>query len=105
MYCNKCKVEYIEGIEICPDCGKRLVKNQQETEDEVVEYRELITVATTTNYFLVPLAKSILESEDIAHFIKGEHLMNMPRFMIPIEIQVAKEDEELARELLKDLDL
>lgn len=105
MYCNKCKAEYIEGIEICPDCGKRLVKNQHATEGEVVEYIELITVATTTNYFLVPLAKSILESEDITHFIKGEHLMNMPRFMIPIEIQVKKEDAELARELLKDLDL
>lgn len=105
MYCNKCKAEYIEGIEICPHCGKGLVITKHSGEDEVFEYRELITVATTTNYFLVPLAKSILESEDITHFIKGEHLMNMPRFMIPIEIQVAKEDEELARELLKDLDL
>lgn len=105
MYCNKCKAEYIEGIEICPDCGKRLVITKPSGENEVVEYKELITVATTTNYFLVPLAKSILESEDITHFIKGEHLMNMPRFMIPIEIQVRKEDAELARELLKDLDL
>lgn len=105
MYCNKCKAECIEGIEICPECGKSLIGKEDSKNVGVPEYRELITIATTTNYFLVPLAKSILESEDITHFIKGEHLMNMPRFMIPIEIQVGKEDAELARELLKELDL
>ena len=105
MYCNKCKADYIEGIEICPDCGKRLIENHSYREEVVPEYHELVTVAITTNYFLVPLAKSILDSEDIYYFIKGEHLMNMPPYMIPMEIQVAKEDEEVARELLKDLNL
>ncbi|WP_017414795.1 putative signal transducing protein [Clostridium tunisiense] len=105
MYCNKCKSEYIDGIELCPECGRKLVENQHSSKEQVAEYQELITVAITTNYFLVPLAKSILESEDINYFVKGEHLMNMPRFMIPMEIQVTKEDEEVARELLKDLDL
>jgi Putative prokaryotic signal transducing protein len=105
MYCKKCKAQFIEGIEICPVCGKRLVKNQEFIEEEVPEYQELVTVATTINYFVVPLAKSILQSEDITYFVKGDHLMGMPRFMVPMEIQVAKEDEELARELLKDLGL
>ena len=25
MYCPKCKAEYVEGVNICPDCGVSLV--------------------------------------------------------------------------------
>jgi hypothetical protein len=107
MFCTKCKSQFIEGIEMCPDCKIRLVEGSFAKEDmeRTPQYQELITIAVTSNYFLVPLVKSILDSEGISYFIKGEHLLNMPRFMIPMEIQVAEEDLDSAKELLKNIDL
>lgn len=107
MFCTKCKNHFIEGIKLCPDCRIGLVEEAFVKEDMegAPQYQELITIAVTSNYFLVPLVKSILDSEGISYFIKGEHLLNMPRFMIPMEIQVAEEDIDSAKELLKNIDL
>jgi hypothetical protein len=107
MFCNKCKCQFVEGIERCPDCGKKLVENKflNEDEEQTPEYVELVTIAITNNYFIVPLVKSILDSAEIYYFIKGEELLNMPRFLMSMEVQVAKRDVDIAKELLKDLDL
>lgn len=106
MICPRCKSEYMEGVTTCVDCGVELVEGTRESfEDNKDQYVQFVTVATTTNYFLVPLAKSILESAEIAYFMKGDHLSSIPGLMVEVEIQVPEEDAETARELLSDIDL
>lgn len=60
---------------------------------------ELSTVMTANNAGLIAIAKSILNEAGIEYFTKGEDLPYLCR----INIQVAKEDAETAKELLKEL--
>jgi len=107
MICPKCKGQYIDGITNCMDCNIKLVKETHENYNNFDEpqYVELVTVATTNNYFVVPLIKSILDSEEIHYFLKGEQYLNIPSLMATIEIQVPPKDVEATLELIKDLDL
>ncbi len=106
MICPRCKSEYMEGATTCADCGVELLEGTREDfRGNEAQYVKFVTVAATTNYFLVPLAKSILESAEIVYFVKGDHLQNIPGSIVEIEIQVPEEDVEIARELLSDIDL
>jgi len=107
MICPKCKSQYIDGIRICIDCNIDLIEEAHEYyySFHEPEYVELVTVATTNNYFIIPLIKSILDSEEIHYFLKGEQFLNIPSLMSTIEIQVLHSDVQATLELLKDLDL
>ncbi len=111
MFCPKCKYEYVESIKECPDCKMPLVEElPPEPEPAFVE---LVTVFAAGNPATIAVAKSILEDAGIRYFAKGENLQDLftlgtfgTRFnplMGPVQIQVAKDDAETARELLKDL--
>ena len=51
------------------------------------------------------LAKSILDSEEIRYFIKGEMIRSIAVLNNIMEIQVPIEDAQKAKDLLKDLDI
>lgn len=103
MYCPKCKAEYVEGIRTCADCGCHLVEKLEDCEEG--EFREFVSVATTSNRFAVPLAKSILESAGIDYFVNGEMMSGYIGIIVPVDIEVPLKDAETAKELLKDLEL
>jgi hypothetical protein len=107
MICPKCKCEYIEGIKVCADCEVDLVEEALDNGEKFMEYEyvELVTVARTSEHFLIPLAKSVLDSFNIRYFIKGENVYNFLSVVAPYEIQVPTEDVETAKELLKDIGL
>ena len=67
---------------------------------------KLATVLTTSNRTSIATAKSLLESAGIKYYAKGEDVQSLIGFGaidgVP-EIQVAEEDAEEAREILKDL--
>lgn len=107
MFCPKCKSEYVGDVKRCADCDTELVETLLEDEGvkEEFEYVEFVTIAATNNYFIMPIAKSILDSVGIKYFMKGEGLRFMPGIIGPVEIQVPMCDAEVAKELLKDIDL
>jgi hypothetical protein len=66
---------------------------------------ELVVVLETTNPATAAVAQSILEEDGITFNLQGESQQQMIviPFSVPIRIQVLKEDEARARELLTDL--
>ncbi len=98
MYCPKCKVEYVEGILVCGDCGIGLTPElPAEPSFNPAEYEEILTALNASD---VALIKSVLDSESIDHYIEGEFSQyGIQRLM------VLKEQVEEAKEILKDLEL
>ena len=74
---------------------------------------EPVTVLETGDAGLVAVAKSLLESADIQYFAKGEGVQDLfaggrfgtgfNPFVGPVQLQVAAEDADDAKALLRDL--
>jgi hypothetical protein len=112
MYCPKCSAEYREGFTECASCGVSLV-NELPPEAEP-DYIKFITVYEGGDPGFIAFAKSILDSEGIKYFFKGEGVQELfaggrlgagfNPLVGPIEIQVDENDAEYARELLKQIE-
>lgn len=99
MFCPKCRMEYTEGVFLCPDCREPLV--DELPPEATTEYVEHITVFKTGNPVVLALARSVLEDAGIRCFVKGAVLKDL--FGIgTAEVRVGKEDEERAVRLLRD---
>ena len=101
MFCPKCKYEYVDGINICGDCGTELV---EELPIEKFEYVELTTIAETNDLGLIAIAKSILDSEGIKYYINDMQGF-IPGCNLFIQIKVPISEAINAKELLKDIEL
>jgi hypothetical protein len=109
MFCPVCGDEYQVGFSRCVECDAELVVSLP-ANPEPAPF-ELTTVLETGDQSLVAVAKSILDSAGIPCVARNERLQNLFGWgtigtgfnaaMGPIRIQVLKEDEETARELLK----
>jgi hypothetical protein len=74
---------------------------------------KLVTVYKTGHEGLIAVIKSILDEAEIKYLVQGENIQNLFGVGIlgtgynpltgPIIIQVLEEDEEYARELLRDV--
>ena len=75
---------------------------------------DLITVFESGNKGVVAFVKSILDSAEIPYLAKGENIQNLFGLGVigtgfnpisgPVQIQVSREDESVARELLAEID-
>ncbi|HZD54877.1 MAG TPA: DUF2007 domain-containing protein [Candidatus Aquicultoraceae bacterium] len=99
MFCPECGAEYGEGIHGCPDCRVALVSCLPPAPRP--EYVEYVTVMETRNPVVLAMVKSVLASAGIRHFVKGGVLQDLFRIG-PAEIQVGREDESAARDLLRE---
>lgn len=102
MYCPECKAEYLEGIYGCPDCRVPLVPELPPRPQP--EYVEYVTMLKTGNPIFLAMVKSILASAGIRHYVKGEVLQDLFR-VGTAEIQVGRDDEAKARDLLRELNI
>lgn len=103
MFCPECKSEFIEGIVRCPECDTRLVDELPiEPEPEFVDYQEVLA---TYNPADIAFLKSLLDSEDIAYFFKGEHFMYVRPLADPVRLMVRTDHVKQTQELLKDVEL
>ncbi len=112
MFCPQCRVEYREGFTECSDCHVALVsdlppKPQREPD---IEY---VTVLEAGNPATLAVAKSLLQAAEIDYLAMGEQLQDIiagGRLGLgfnpvtgPVRIMARREDEDEARELLRDL--
>ena len=111
MFCPVCGDEYQAGYTRCDDCDATLVENLP-SQGEPGPF-EMVTVLETGDQSLIAVARSLLESAGIPCIARNEVLQNLFGWgsigagfnaaIGPIRLQVLKEDEEVAKELLKDV--
>lgn len=103
MFCPQCRTEYREGFYVCADCNVELVDAlSPEPEPEFVNLKEVLATYSPAD---VAFLKSLLESEGISYFFKGEHFMYMRPLADPVRLMVREDQVEETLELLKDVDL
>lgn len=100
MFCPQCRTEYREGFTVCAECQVDLVA-ELPPEPELVQFEEILQ---TYNPADIAVIKSLLESEGITYYFKGDHLTLRP-IGDAARLMVSMEEAETARELLSDLDL
>ena len=115
MFCPKCKFEYVTDQVTCPDCGSRLASEKPQSLPKQIEPRiELATILETGDQFLIARVKSILDEAGIPYLAKGEGLQDLfglgrigagyNQVVGPVQLQVRKDQEQLARRLLEEID-
>jgi hypothetical protein len=103
MFCPKCRTEYREGFAVCADCNVNLVDAlAPEPEPEFVDYKEVLA---TYNPADVAFLKSLLESEGIQFFFKGENFMYVRPLADPVRLMIRTDQADEAVELLKNVEL
>lgn len=103
MFCPTCRSEYREGFHTCSDCNVDLVETlPPQPEPEFVNLKEVLA---TYNPADVAFLKSLLESEGIQYFFKGEHFMYMRPLADPVRLMVREDQVEETLDLLKDVAL
>jgi len=113
MYCPQCLAEYREGFTECADCQETLVPGTPPPPANKPEV-DFVTVLDTAEPTALSLAKAALEEAGINYVvIPDEDPPNpfrpkyfwgfQPNVAVRCRIQVAREDEKEARELLEPL--
>lgn len=105
MYCPKCRAEYREGFNMCSDCHVELVDSlpqRHEPEHEFVNFNQILA---TYNPADIVFLKSLLESEGIQYFFKGEHFMYMRPLADPVRLMVRRDQVDETMELIKNVKL
>ncbi len=103
MFCPNCRAEYREGFTVCADCNIDLVDAlPKEKKSEFIDFKEVLT---TYNPGDVAFIKSLLESEGIQYFFKGESFMYVQPLADPVRLMIRTDQVEEAVELLKNVQL
>lgn len=104
-YCPKCRDEFRDWVEECPDCKVRLVDKLLPLPEEVAREGSLVHVATAPNEIEARLWKGILEEDGIQSMIKVAESLNL--YLSPLALEhrlyVLEEDEQQAREILDSI--
>lgn len=103
MFCPKCKSEFVEGIERCPECRVGLIEElppePKPPKSEFLDYAEILANPSPAD---VAILKSILDRKEIYYYIEGENAQLS--FATP-KLMVRSDQVEIAEELIKDLKL
>jgi len=108
MFCPKCKAEYREKFTFCTDCHIPLVEELPEelgAPDCKPEYVEFKPVLSTYNFGDIAFIKSILDSENINYYFKGENFHFASPAVQPAILMVQEDQVKDAISLLKDIDI
>ncbi|MDA3813938.1 MAG: DUF2007 domain-containing protein [Candidatus Cloacimonetes bacterium] len=108
MFCPKCKSEFEEGIQVCPECNFDLVNEL--TEEDFVDF---VKVFESSDPNLTVIIKSILDDAGIKYFVPGDNMQSIlgAKFAFAFGADmgnavflVSQENAEIAKELLKEVE-
>ncbi len=106
MYCPKCKKAYKEDIYLCKDCQTSLVPElQPDLLKEPQECDEFEEILFTSNAGEMALIKSLLESEGMTYYFKGEFSSQAHPFPQPARLIVLRDEVNEAKEILGSLNI
>jgi len=104
-FCPVCRYEYRPEIEICPDCGAKLVDELE----NLSEFKELdlVSVYTANSETEANIIKSVLEGDGIESVFSSDAARSVHPFTInglgKVKVMVNKKDAERAKELVKNV--
>jgi hypothetical protein len=106
-FCPKCRDEFQDQLEVCPDCGVELI---DKLPGEVILKSlpvKLVTVADYQFSILAHLGKAKLHSRGIRSFVFDEHIINANWFYLiaigGVKLKVREEDAEKASQILREV--
>ena len=117
-YCPKCRYEYKPTVEICPDCGKKLVAEFKQkkrkkgatleiSEEEALIEPKLKLLYVTNKLAYVRFLKEGLENSGITCLIKrgpsGLVQSSLPLSFYDISVYVREEDFEKSCEIKEQI--
>ena len=106
MFCPQCRKEYEEGIYLCGDCRISLVPDlQPDPLNEPQECAEFEEILFTSNAGDMAVIKSLLESEGMIYYFKGEFASHAHPFPQPAVLMVRRNQAEEAKEILESLNI
>jgi hypothetical protein len=114
VICPECGTEYRPGFDVCFDCGVPLISEveyqelAEERETELERYRnmDIVRVHSVQGQPEADLIKSLLESNGIESYTKGQAVQSVHPFTVDglgeIRILVREEDAERARQIIQE---
>jgi hypothetical protein len=104
MICPKCEYEYVEGVTVCPDCGTKLIPNE-DFEGNLVHPKDWIIVYTCGETYEAEMIKSNLEGADIESLILSQKDRSYPGVgdLAIVKLLVRKSSAEEALLIIDDI--
>lgn len=104
MICPKCEAEYVEGIKVCPDCGRELI-TKEDFEGHLVHPSDHVIIYTTDNQAEAQMLKANIEGGGIDAHILGQKDSSFPAVgdLAVIKLLVKKDDVDEAMKIIEDI--
>ena len=107
-FCPKCRVEYVDGVETCEDCGIALVAVLPKALEGAGRDSDLVEVWRTQGEVDAQIIKALLDSQGVHSMISGESLRLTHGLTVDglalVKILVRPEDAKLACDVIASSD-
>ena len=106
MFCPKCEKEYGKDIYVCVECGVSLVPELlPDPKTESLELAESEEILFTPSPGDMAVIKSLLDSEGVAYYFRGEFFSSMHPLVQPARLMVRTDQAEEVKEILEGLNI
>jgi predicted amidophosphoribosyltransferase len=107
-FCPKCRNEYVEGTDVCEDCGVTLTQTLPPESKKRPDESELVEVWYAQGEMDAQLVRSLLESNGIESMFSGESIRLTHGFTVDglaeVRILVRKDDAKRACDVIASLE-
>jgi hypothetical protein len=106
MFCPECGKEYEEDIYVCSECGVSLVpellREPKKESRESAEFEEIVFTPSPGDMAVI---KSLLDSEGIIYYFRGEFFTSVHPLAQPARLMVGVDQAEEVKEILESLNI
>ena len=107
-YCPTCRSEYVEGTEVCEDCGAKLVAELPPKKEPTPKHQDLKDVWHAQGEMEAQMIRALLESNNVESMLSGEavrltHGLTLNGLAV-VKILVREHDARRACDIIASLD-